>query len=77
MARLEFLPYLMHSSNPGTTRIMDRSSYVPQFLNDVSKSIGGEVEGPETLHRGEYFVERDINIRPGGRLTLEAGAILR
>lgn len=39
--------------------------------------VGGEVDGQEVLKPGEYIVERDINVRPGGKLVLQSGVTLR
>lgn len=77
LARIEYIPYLLHNSNAATNRILEISTYVPQFYTTGNKAIGGEVDGTETLKAAEYIVERDINIRPGGRLTLEPGVTLR
>jgi hypothetical protein len=77
LAKINFVPFLLHNSNPLTTRINQYPLYVPNFVNSNLKKVGGEVEGEETLDRGEYIVERDINIRPGGKLTIEPGVTLR
>ncbi|XP_065210133.1 protein bark beetle-like [Planococcus citri] len=77
LARIEYIPFLLHSSNPATTRILEHSTYVPFFHKTGSRAIGGEVDGVETLKAAEYIVERDINVRPGGRLLLEPGVTLR
>lgn len=77
LAKIKYIPYLLHSSNPASTIINEFRSYVPEFLNVISRTIGGEVDGHETLKEAEYFVERDINIRPGGKLVLDPGVILR
>lgn len=71
------MPYLLHSSNPGTATISQFPLFVPQFHIDGSDEVGGEVDGIESLRPGEYRVTRDINIRPGGRLTLQPGVVLR
>ena len=34
------------------------------------------MDGYEELRPGEYMVKRDINIRPGGKLTLQSGVRL-
>lgn len=67
----------MHSSNPATNVIRISPTYIIQFHTSSSKVIGGEVDGFEILKAGEYLVERDINIRPGGKLTLEPGVTLK
>lgn len=71
------MPFLLHSSNPGATTIMEFRRHVAEFYNPSSRSVGGEVDGLETLRSGEYFVEQDISVRPGGRLSLESGVTLR
>ncbi|XP_063235879.1 protein bark beetle isoform X2 [Bacillus rossius redtenbacheri] len=77
LARIQYLPFLLHSSNPGDTRVVATPLYVPQFHAAGSGVVGGEVDGVETLRAGEYTVERDINVRPGGRLTIQPGVTLR
>nr|CAD7425800.1 unnamed protein product [Timema monikensis] len=77
LARIQYLPYLLHSSNPSDTRIVVNTLYVPQFNTPGTSLVGGEVDGVETLRAGEYIVERDINIRPGGKLTIQSGVTLR
>lgn len=77
LAKIEYMPFLLHSSNPGASTIMAYPTFVPQFQTNVGSGIGGEVDGMESLRAGEYLVNRDINIRPGGRLTLEPGVTLR
>lgn len=46
-------------------------------MNPLTGKIGGEVDGWENLKTGDYFVERDINVRPGGKLTFDAGVTLK
>lgn len=53
------------------------ATFVPQFHTPGSSVVGGEVDGIETLRAGEYVVVRDINVRPGGRLSLEPSVTLR
>ncbi|RZC38585.1 uncharacterized protein BDFB_002499, partial [Asbolus verrucosus] len=77
LAKINFIPFLLHNSNPLTNRIYNYQLYVPKFYNPDSYKVGGEVEGEESLTRGEYIVEKDINIRPGGKLTIEPGVTLR
>ncbi|XP_063914202.1 protein bark beetle isoform X2 [Zophobas morio] len=77
LAKINFSPFLLHNSNPSTTKINNNQFYVPKFINADSDKVGGEVEGEETLSRGVYIVEKDINIRPGGKLTIESGVTLR
>lgn len=77
MAKIEYVPFLLHSSNPGATTIMSYPTFVPQFQTRATMEVGGEVDGVENLRAGEYQVTKDINIRPSGRLTLEPGVTLR
>lgn len=71
------MPYLLHSSNPATSTINPNPTFVPRFLAPGTNVVGGEVDGQETLPAGEYVVKRDINVRPGGKLTLQPGVTLR
>ena len=77
LAKIAFLPYLLHNSNPLTTKFNEHQLYVPLFNMRGTNVVGGEIEGEEVLIPGEYVVERDINIRPGGKLTIEPGVVLR
>ncbi|XP_045768313.1 protein bark beetle isoform X2 [Maniola jurtina] len=77
LAKITFMPYLLHNSNPGATQINYNSLYVPQFNVPGSSVVGGEVEGIEIIRQGEYDVDKDINIRPGGRLILQSGVTLK
>lgn len=77
LARIVYMPYLLHSSNPGATQINYNSLYVPQFNVPGTFVVGGEVEGIEILRQGEYDVNKDINIRPGGKLVLQSGVTLK
>ncbi|XP_045494665.1 protein bark beetle isoform X1 [Colias croceus] len=77
LAKIIYMPYLLHSSNPGATQINYNSLYVPQFNVPGSNIVGGEVEGIEILRQGEYDVVKDINIRPGGKLILQSGVTLK
>ncbi|KAK5644294.1 hypothetical protein RI129_008139 [Pyrocoelia pectoralis] len=77
LAKVVFVPYLLHNSNPSTTRFNYLPLYVPIFHKQHLNVVGGEVEGEESLVAGEYVIEKDINIRPGGKLTLEPGVTLR
>ncbi|XP_017774038.1 PREDICTED: protein bark beetle isoform X2 [Nicrophorus vespilloides] len=77
LAKIIFVPYLLHNSHALTSRINMHSIYLPHFIMKNSNVVGGEIEGEETLPQGEYLVERDINIRPGGKLTLEPGVSLK
>lgn len=76
LAKIEYLPYLLHNSNPGSNVIMKNPTFVPQFHIEGSDKLGGEVDGLESLPSGSYTVERDINIRPGGKLILQSGVKL-
>ncbi|XP_076628397.1 C-type lectin domain-containing protein bark beetle [Colletes latitarsis] len=77
LAKIEYLPYLLHSSNPGANTIISNPTFVPQFVTPGTNLVGGEVDGLETLKAGEYIVERDINVRPSGKLILHPGVTLR
>ncbi|XP_011334038.1 protein bark beetle isoform X2 [Ooceraea biroi] len=77
LAKIEYLPYLLHSSNPGANTIIANPTFVPQFVTPGTNLVGGEVDGQEELRPGEYIVERDINVRPGGKLILQPGVTLR
>lgn len=69
LSKIEYLPYLLHNTNPGASTIMSISQFVPRFFIENTDVVGGEVDGQETLPSGTYTVERDINVRPGGKLT--------
>lgn len=77
LAKILYMPYLLHSSNPGATQINYNSLYVPQFNVPGTFVVGGEVDGTEILRQGEYDVNKDINIRPGGKLVLQSGVTLK
>ncbi|KAL9707408.1 hypothetical protein quinque_010926 [Culex quinquefasciatus] len=76
LAKIEYFPYLLHHSNPGAQTIAQYAKFVPFFFKDGSDRIGGEVDGQEILPAGSYTVERDINVRPGGKLILNSGVTL-
>ncbi|XP_071445359.1 protein bark beetle [Hetaerina americana] len=76
LARIKYIPYLLHGSNPASETIISQQMYVPRFYTQGLRKVGGEVDGIETLPAGEYLVEKDINIRPGGRLTIRPGVTL-
>lgn len=76
LAKIEYLPYLLHNSNPGASTIMSITQFVPRFYTEGSDTVGGEVDGQEILPSGTYTVDRDINIRPGGKLILHPGVVL-
>lgn len=77
LAKIEYIPYLLHSSNPGANTIISNPTFVPRFVTPDTNLVGGEVDGQEVLKPGEYIVERDINVRPGGKLVLQSGVTLR
>ncbi|XP_046838795.1 protein bark beetle [Vespa crabro] len=77
LAKIEYIPYLLHSSNPGANTIISNPMFVPRFVTPDTNLVGGEVDGQEVLKPGEYIVERDINVRPGGKLVLQSGVTLR
>ncbi|XP_058792901.1 protein bark beetle isoform X2 [Phymastichus coffea] len=77
LAKIEYMPYLLHSSNPATNTINPNPTFVPRFLAPGTNIVGGEVDGQEILQAGEYIVKRDINVRPGGKLILQPGVTLR
>ncbi|XP_055386247.1 protein bark beetle [Condylostylus longicornis] len=76
LAKIEYIPYLLHRSNPGTTSVLSIPQFVPKFLTTGSEFIGGEVDGLERITPGDYTVTKDINIRPGGKLIIEPGVKL-
>ncbi|XP_059476974.1 protein bark beetle isoform X2 [Neocloeon triangulifer] len=75
LAQIEYIPYLLHSSNPSANTIISQPTFVAAFSEEGE--VGGEVDGQETLRAGEYLVTRDVSVRVGGRLTLQAGVTLR
>lgn len=77
LAKIEYLPYLLHSSNPSANTVIPNPTFVSQFITSGTNLVGGEVDGLEELRAGEYIVERDINVRPGGKLILQPGVTLR
>ncbi|XP_061730021.1 protein bark beetle isoform X1 [Cydia pomonella] len=77
LAKISYMPYLLHSSNPGATQINYNQLYVPQFNIPGTFTVGGEVEGIEILRPGEYDVDKDINVRPGGKLVIQSGVTLK
>lgn len=68
---------MLHSSNPNANTIIPNPTFVLQFVTPGTNLVGGEVDGHEQLSAGEYIVERDINVRPGGKLILQPGVTLR
>lgn len=77
LALIAYIPFLLHNSNPLTNRLNLHSYYVPRFSSPNQNVVGGEIEGEEYLQQGEYVVEKDINIRPGGKLVINPGVTLR
>uniref|UniRef100_A0A1A9WLV8 SRCR domain-containing protein n=1 Tax=Glossina brevipalpis TaxID=37001 RepID=A0A1A9WLV8_9MUSC len=77
LAKIEYIPYLLHNSNPGSTTVISISTFVPRFYTEGSIYIGGEVDGQEMIPAGTYTVNKDINIRPGGKLILQPGVTLQ
>lgn len=76
LAKIVYLPYLLHNSNPGANTIIAFPTFVPRFYTEGSDNVGGEVDGQEILQTGVYTVDRDINVRPGGKLILQPGVVL-
>ncbi|CAD7079360.1 unnamed protein product [Hermetia illucens] len=76
LAKIEYMPFLLHNSNPGTNTVFSQRIFVPKFYSEGSEYIGGEVDGQEVIPPGIYTVNRDVNIRPGGKLILSPGATL-
>ncbi|XP_019892680.2 protein bark beetle isoform X1 [Musca domestica] len=77
LAKIQYIPYLLHSSNPGSSTVIYTSTFVPRFYVENSEYIGGEVDGQEMIPPGTYTVNKDINIRPGGKLILQPGVTLQ
>lgn len=77
LAKINYIPYLLHNSNPGSTAMITVSTVVPRFFLEGSDVIGGEVDGQDMVPAGTYTVTKDINIRPGGKLILQPGTTLR
>ncbi|XP_055855042.1 protein bark beetle isoform X1 [Episyrphus balteatus] len=77
LAKIQYLPYLLHNSNPGSSTIISIPTFVHKFFNEGSDLLGGEVDGQEMIPSGTYRVNRDINIRPGGKLILQPDVTLK
>ncbi|KAJ8986059.1 hypothetical protein NQ317_003352 [Molorchus minor] len=60
LAKIIFIPFLLHNSNPLTTKINRHQFYVPKFVSSNSDKIGGEIEGEETITRGRI---RGVTLR--------------
>jgi hypothetical protein len=76
LAKIEFVPFLLHPTNPGTTSIMTVSTVVTQLYKEPS-DFGGEVDGVETVNSGEYIVTRDINVASSGKLIIHPDVVLK
>lgn len=76
MAKIEFVPYLLHPTNPGTTSIMTVSTVITQLYKDPN-DFGGEVDGVEAIVSGEYIVTRDINVGSSGKLIIHPDVNLK
>ncbi|XP_034949444.1 protein bark beetle isoform X2 [Chelonus insularis] len=77
LAKINYLPFSLHPSNPSANTIITHPTFVPSFNRPGTNLVGGEVDGLEVLFTGEYVVERDINVRPGGKLILQPGVTLK
>ncbi|XP_055710937.1 protein bark beetle [Phlebotomus papatasi] len=76
LAKINYFPYLLHPSNPGTNKISSNPTFVPSFHSETFDKVGGEIDGQITLTSGTYTVEKDINVRPGGKLVIHSGVTL-
>lgn len=76
LAKIEFVPFLLHPTNPGTTSIMMVSTVVTQLYKEAN-DFGGEVDGVETVFSGEYIVTRDINVATSGKLIIYPDVTLK
>ena len=77
LAKIEYVPYLL-SNNINTELILERPEWEPVFADPETREVGGEVTGVEELRDdGVYFVRRDINVRPNGRLKITPGVTLK
>lgn len=76
MAKIEFVPFLLHPTNPGTSSIMTISTVVTQLYKEPN-DFGGEVDGVETVFRGDYVVTRDINVASSGKLIIHPDVTLK
>ena len=77
LAKIEYIPYLLQSNNPGAIAKHDLPTFVPSFQEPGTNDVGGEIDGEQSLKAGEYTVKRDINVRQGGTLNLHPGVTLR
>lgn len=76
LAKIEFVPFLLHPTNPGTTSILTVSTVVTQLYKEPN-DFGGEVDGVETIQNGEYVVTRDINVATTGKLVIYPDVTLK
>ncbi|KAL5280481.1 hypothetical protein ACFFRR_004453 [Megaselia abdita] len=76
LAKIEYIPFLLHNTNPGTNTVISLPMFVPKFISEGSNQIGGEVDGEEIIPTGTYYVHKDINVRPGGKLKIQPGVVL-
>ena len=77
LAKIGYIPYLL-SNNINTELVLERPMFEPQFINTSTREVGGDVAGVEELREnGVYFVRRDINVRPSGRLKITPGVTLK
>ena len=77
LAKITYIPYLL-SNNINTELVLERPMFEPSFINATSREVGGDVSGVEELREnGVYFVRRDINVRPSGRLKITPGVTLK
>ncbi|VVC30467.1 Hypothetical protein CINCED_3A021775 [Cinara cedri] len=76
LAKIEFVPFLLHPTNPGTTSIMPVTTVVTKLYKEPN-DFGGEVDGLETVSSGEYVVTRDINVASSGKLIIYPDVTLK
>ena len=77
LAKISYVPYLL-SNNINTELVLERPEWEPDFVDPETREVGGEVTGVEELRDdGVYFVRRDINVRPNGRLKITPGVTLK
>ena len=77
LAMISYVPYLL-ANNINTELVLERPEWEPVFADDDTREVGGEVTGVEELRSdGVYYVRRDINVRPGGRLKVTPGVTLK
>lgn len=77
IAKIKYIPYLL-SNNINTELVLERPLFEPRFINPETREVGGDVSGVEELREnGIYYVKRDINVRPSGRLKITPGVTLQ